>query len=143
MRLGPAARRVRLLAALAVLLALLAGTFWGNDDHFPFGPFRMYSIANKPDGIITETILWATTERGERVQLGFGSFGLRRAEVEGQLARFEEDPSLLEHLATAYQRVSSEEVALEEIRLVQIEHHLRGGREVRTESVVLAHWRSE
>ena len=50
---------------------------------------------------------------------------------------------MLEHLATAYESVSSEDVALEEIRLVQIEHHLRDGREVRTESVVLARWRSE
>ena len=142
-RLGSAARATRLAATVAVLVALLAGTFWGNDEHFPFGPFRMYSIANRTNGTVTESVLWGTTQSGERIELGFDSFGLRRAEIEGQIPRIEEDPTLLQHVATAYEDITSNGTTLEEVRLVEIVHHLRGGREVRSESEVVAVWRRE
>ena len=139
--LSSTGRWVRGLATTGVAVALLAGTFWGNDEPFPFGPFRMYSMTNSADGTVTESVLWARTEDGERIRLGFNSFGLRRAEIEGQIPRIERDPSLLEHVATAYEHFSSDGERLEEVRLVEVVHHLKGGREVATDSEVVAVWR--
>ncbi len=41
----PGGRAVRTVATLAVAVLLTAGTVWGNDDEFPFGPFRMFSTS--------------------------------------------------------------------------------------------------
>ena len=42
-------RAVRVAATAVAALLLLLGTVWGQDDDFPFGPFRMYSTAPEPD----------------------------------------------------------------------------------------------
>ena len=42
-------RQVRLVMTALVLVALLAGTVFGDDVHFPFGPFRMYSTTDRID----------------------------------------------------------------------------------------------
>lgn len=49
-RLSPWGRLVRLLVSVAYLSLLLAGTAFGDDDPFPFGPFRMYSTSTPPNG---------------------------------------------------------------------------------------------
>ena len=40
---------------IVVLGLLLAGTVWGDDDAFPFGPFRMYSTRNDPNAPVIST----------------------------------------------------------------------------------------
>ena len=70
-----------MLAAVTAVL-LLAGTFWGQDDDFPFGPFRMYSTAPDPTP-------WRNPGRGGHVSGRVVRFterngGIRRAEIEGQ-----------------------------------------------------------
>ena len=48
--------RVTRLGATALgLVLLLAGTIWGSDDDFPFGPFRMYSTSSPPNAPAPDT----------------------------------------------------------------------------------------
>lgn len=92
-------RRVR-LAAVAIVAALtVAGTAWGSDDDFPFGPFRMYATSGKATGTIRTADLVGVRADGTEEVLHAGDVGLRRAELEGQLPRFRDDPSLLALLA--------------------------------------------
>ncbi len=104
--LSTSGRRIRMLAITAVIAMLVAGTLWGQDDHFPFGPFRMYSVRNKLDGRIKGTLMEVVDAGGRvsTVEIRADEFGLRRAEVEGQIERFERDPGLLRHVARAYER---------------------------------------
>ena len=137
----PIGRGVRLGATMVLLVVVLAGTFWGSDDHFPFGPFRMYSVANKTDGAIRVPALEATTTSAQRMEIDFEETGLRRAEVEGQMDRLLADPSMLRHLATSYERLHEEADPLTELRLLEETNYLRDGEPYRTERRVLATWR--
>jgi hypothetical protein len=99
----PAAARARRLLAVAVVLALVtAGSIWGNDDTFPFGPFRMYSTRADPNAPVVSTRVVGLTAAGEEVKLSGGAVGLRRAEFEGQLDRIAEQPELLGLLADSF-----------------------------------------
>ena len=62
--LSRAGRTTRTAAFAVGLALLLAGTAWGQDDHFPFGPFRMYSTADDPDGAVLSTYLQAVDADG-------------------------------------------------------------------------------
>src|ERR1700753_434164 len=74
---------------------LLYGTVAGQDDMFPFGPFRMYATADKLNAPITDTRFEIVDTTGTTVALTEVTSGIRRAEIEGQLGRFQTDPSLL------------------------------------------------
>lgn len=139
-RLNPASRRIRMGAIFALLIAVITGTFWGGDDHFPFGPFRMYSVANKTDGEIRVPALEVTTESGKRMEIDFEVMGLRRAEVEGQIDRFLADPTLLRHLVTSYERLHGDSEKLVELQLIERVTYLRAGRTYRTDDHVLVSW---
>jgi hypothetical protein len=101
-RLSATGRRVRLAATTVVLALILAGTVWGTDDDFPFGPFKMYSTRADPDTPVVSTRVVGLTAIGEEVRLSGGQVGLRRAEFEGQLPRIVEHPQLLGLLADSY-----------------------------------------
>lgn len=139
-RLNATSRRIRMAAILVLLVVVVAGTFWGSDDHFPFGPFRMYSVANKTDGEIRVPALEVTTESGKRMELDFEVMGLRRAEIEGQVDRFLTDPTLLRHLVTSYERLHDSAERLVELRLIERVNYLRDGRTYRTDDHVLVSW---
>lgn len=133
-------RIVRLSAVALVLVLLLIGTFWGDDDMFPVGPFRMYSVTNELDGTVATVTFDAITADGERVELGAEAFGLRRAEVEGHLARLVDHPSSLQGLVAAYERLHEDGASIAELRLVEEASRLEDGRPVSTERRVLASW---
>lgn len=128
-------------ATVAVLVAVVAGTAWGQDDHFPFGPFRMYSTTTTDR--VTVVRFTATTAGGEDLVLRSADFGLRPAEVQGQVERVVADPTLLEAFAEAYAELHAESPPLDRVALVFGTHHLRDGREVRYDEVVLAEWRRD
>jgi hypothetical protein len=127
-RLRPAARRTRLAAAIAVLAVLLAGTVWGDDDTFPFGPFRMYATRADPDAPVVSTRVVGLTADGEEVRLSGGQVGLRRAEFEGQLDRIEAHPELLGLLAGSYAAKHPNAEELVEVQVVQRHFELSAGR---------------
>ncbi|WP_052091613.1 hypothetical protein [Modestobacter caceresii] len=126
-RLTPGGRRARLAAVAIVLALLLAGTVWGNDDSFPFGPFRMYSTRANPDTPVVSTRVVGLTATGEEVRLSGGEVGLRRAEFEGQLPRIGEDPSLLGLLADSYAERNPAAEELVEVQVVQRRIDLEDG----------------
>lgn len=139
--LSATGRRVRVAATAAVLAATLAGTFWGLNDHFPFGPMGMYSTRTDPNGTVGEVRVEGVSADGRATSIPYSQFGLRRAEIEGQVYRFIDDPSLLRHLYAALERSESAEdfVAL---RLVKRDYRLRNARAVSFEDRVLATWSS-
>ncbi|MGY1749867.1 hypothetical protein [Modestobacter sp. SYSU DS0511] len=126
-RLTSAGRRARLAAAAVVLALLLAGTVWGDDDAFPFGPFRMYSTRANPDTPVTSTRVVGLTPAGTEVRLSGGEVGLRRAEFEGQLPRIHRDPSLLGLLADSYAEHHPDAEELVEVQVVQRRFELSDG----------------
>ena len=102
-------RAVRLAVTALVAVLLLAGTFVGQDDDFPFGPFRMYSTRDDPDGAVVSTRVEAVSPDGRVLVVDERSTGLKRAEVEGQVQRFREDPTLLAALSRAHDRLRPDE----------------------------------
>ncbi len=126
---GPARRR-RLAAAGIVFGLLLAGTAWGQDDHFPFGPFRMYATRQRLDGSTTWYHVQARTAAGKLVDVPGSAYGLRRAELEGQIPRFVAQPALLSELLEAYERRVPDGPELVEIHLVKSRQRLHAGRPV-------------
>jgi hypothetical protein len=128
-RLRPAARRTRLAAAVAVLAVILAGTVWGDDDSFPFGPFRMYSTRADPNAPVVSTRVVGLTAAGEEVRLSGGQVGLRRAEFEGQLPRIEENPELLGLLADSFAEKNPDAEELVEVQVVQRHFELSSGQQ--------------
>jgi hypothetical protein len=126
-RLSPRGRSWRLAVSAAVLALLLAGTVWGEDDDFPFGPFKMYAGRAAPDGQVNSTRVVGVTPAGEEVGLSGGQVGLRRAEFEGQLPRLEEQPELLGVLAEVYADKHPGGPDLVSVRVVQRHFELRDG----------------
>jgi hypothetical protein len=126
-QLGPAARSARLAGAVAVLALLLVGAVWGDDDSFPFGPFRMYSTRADPNAAVVSTRVVGLTGAGEEVRLSGGQVGLRRAEFEGQLTRVEAHPELLGLLADSYAAKNPDAEQLVEVQVVQRRFELSDG----------------
>jgi hypothetical protein len=104
-RLSRAGRRWRTLATLVVGAVLLAGTAVGTDDWFPLGPFRMFTNRAAPTGDVRGVTIEAVDATGRSRTIGGGDVGLRHAELEGQLWRFEASPDLLASIAAAYASV--------------------------------------
>ena len=127
-RLSPAARALRLAIAGAVLALLLVGAVWGDDDAFPFGPFRMYSTRADPDAPVVSTRVVGLTAAGEEIRLSGGQVGLRRAEFEGQLPRIESHPELLGLLADSFAAGHPGAEQLVDVRVVQREFELSAGK---------------
>jgi len=127
LRLSPAARLRRLLATSVVLALLLVGTVWGDDDAFPFGPFRMYSTRNDPNAPVISTRAVGLTAAGEEVRLSGGQVGLRRAEFEGQIDRLRENPELLGPLADSFAESHPSAPDLVSVRVVQRRFELADG----------------
>jgi hypothetical protein len=124
-QLGRAAR-----AAVTVIGAglLLAGTLVGQDDVFPFGPFRMYSTTDELHAPVASTRLEAVDAEGTRFRLSDGMTGMRRAEIEGQMGRFRADPALLGSLAEAYAARNAGRPPLARVEIVVRHFTLAGGK---------------
>ena len=134
-------RWVRGLASTIVIGGLIVGTFWGDDDNFPFGPFRMFSTTNQLDGHVDAAEVWGVTSSGEEIQIEWDQIGLRRAEIEGQMPRFAEDPDALRHVATAYEHFYPEGPELVAVKLRERVQILKDGRpEGEPIVVLLAQW---
>ena len=135
------ARRARLLVTAVVFGLLLTGTAIGQDDAFPFGPFRMYATRDDPDGHVLSTRVEAVDVTGRVLVVPDTATGLRRAEIEGQVARFRAEPGLLALLSDAHDRLHPDEPAYDEVRVVERRYRLHDSRPTgdATEQVV-ARW---
>lgn len=132
----------RLAAAVVVALLLLVGTFWGDDDNFPFGPFRMYSTKQELDGEVRATEIVGLTDAGAWVPLPFSDFGLRRADVEGQLGMLEQPPvAVLADMAVAYDRFGRGEEEIVALRLLERTIDLENGMPAGETVEIVATWR--
>lgn len=119
------ARRLRVVATLIVPMALLAGSVGGEDDHFPFGPFRMYAVTTKPTGKTSSLKLEGVIGDAERRVLRIAEVGMRRAELQTQLVFYGEE--ILPHLASGYRRLHPDGPAVQELRIVYLTYRLEGG----------------
>ena len=126
--LTAAGRRARLAVTLVLAVLTLAGTFVGQDDDFPFGPVRMYSTRDDPNGTVVSTRVEAVDRAGAVRVVDERATGLKRAEVEGQVGRFRADPQLLGALAEAHRRLQPDEPAFVEVRVVEQAYALRDSR---------------
>jgi hypothetical protein len=111
-------RAIRVLVTLLGGALLLAGTLWGSDDHFPFGPFRMYATLNPPNDLVPDTRVEGVDATGAVVALTQGNTGIRHAEIEGQQERYATDPALLREVADAYANRNPAAPELVEVRIV-------------------------
>ena len=111
-------RAVRVAVAAVGTAVLLAGTLWGQDDDFPFGPFRMYSTAPDPDADAPDTRVEGVDTTGRTVELTEANSGLRRAEIEGQQRAYVENPGRLRQVAIAYSGKTPGAPPLKEVRIV-------------------------
>src|SRR3954471_21076056 len=95
-------RAVRVAVTALGAILLLLGTVWGQDDDFPFGPFRMYATAPDPNADAPDTRVEGVDADGHVVVLDEANSGLRRAEIEGQQQAYVDDPARLRQVALAY-----------------------------------------
>ena len=134
--------RVRAAAGLVAGALLCAGTVWGDDDNFPFGPFRMYSTKQELDGEVRATEVDGLTPSGEWVGIPFDDFGLRRADIEGQLVKLAEPPAeVLASMAVAYDRFGRGDQEIVALRLRERTFDVENGVPVAEEVETLAIWR--
>jgi hypothetical protein len=131
-----------MLATAAALVILVVGTLWGQDDDFPFGPFRMYSIRNELDGHIRGAVAEVGIENGNayEVEIRADQFGLRRAELEGQLSRSGDHTDVAKYLASAYNKLHPDET-ITRLRLYYETTSLENGRPAGEPSrTLIAEW---
>ena len=133
-------RRIRGAALIVVAVALLAGSIWGDDDHFPFGPFRMYSTTNTLDDVINTVRLEGVDAAGTTVTIRTQDLGMRPAEVNGQVARFRREPSRLKYLIESYARANPDDPPLVQITLKHGLWQLEDGRPIAYTEEVVATW---
>jgi hypothetical protein len=131
----------RLVATALGIAVLLAGTLFGTDDDFPFGPFRMFATTNEwsePISIARAEVADAT---GRTIELTPANSGVRRAEIEGQLDRFRTDPRALSGLADAYRAHNPAAPAPRTVTVLLRHHEIsRSGPTGRYTDEVVATW---
>lgn len=134
-------RRTRSVVTVITACLVLAGTFVGQDDDFPFGPFRMYATRDDPDGEVRSARVEAVDRAGRVRTVDERSTGLKRAEVEGQVERFVDEPETLGLLAEAHARLRPDESPLVEVRVVEQSYVLEDSHPTGEQSErVLARW---
>lgn len=111
-------RVARVAVTVAGVVLLLLGTLWGQDDDFPFGPFRMYSTAPDPNADAPDTRVEGVDTAGRTIVLTEANSGLRRAEIEGQQQAYIDDPGRLRQVAIAYAEKSPDAAPLTTVRIV-------------------------
>ncbi|THV38538.1 hypothetical protein [Glycomyces buryatensis] len=122
---------------LTVVALCLLTTFWGADDHFPFTPFKMYSFSQDLDGWADSTRLEYINTEGEHFGVNDQTTGFRRAELEGQLGRFREDPELLAHLAEAYENAHPDRPEIVGVEIYIRWYEIKDGYQTGAEEKVL------
>lgn len=94
----------RLGLTAAALVILMLGQLRDTNDYFPLGSLSQYATARDMNGTVRSTFIVADTVSGTqvRVPLNPRGVGIGRADIEAQLNRIIDDPSLLQGIADAW-----------------------------------------
>lgn len=143
-RLGRAGLLTRLVAAAAALGILVAAQLVDTDDYWPLGSLSQYGAPKDLNGTVRSVYLEARFE-GETeprsLGLSVASTGIQRGEIEGQLGRFIDDPSLLQPIADAHAALRPDRPQPEVLYLRRSIRQLSDGHVVgEPEIVTLAEW---
>lgn len=130
-RLRPAAKAWRAVALLTMTALFLGGTTVGDDDWWPFSPWRMFSTSTSPNGAVRSTFIQVRTAEAPQTwaqaPINPDNVGLNRAEVEGNLDRIARDPAMLGTLAGSHAKLRPDAPAWIGIRVVIRNYLLKGG----------------
>jgi hypothetical protein len=146
-RLRPLAKGWRLLLLLVLALLFFGGTRIGNDDWWPFGPWRMFATSTAPTGavaVLKIEVLAGTDPIWQPADLTPTSVGLNRAEIEGRVPQMTADPAILGTLIHSHARLRPDEPAWHAIRVVRSETLLSDGAPTgQTRDTTLITWAPE
>jgi hypothetical protein len=120
-------RGIRVAVTVLVVALGLAGSIWGTDDDFPLGPQLQFANADPPNEPVVVLRVEAVDTTGKRFELNERNAGIRRAEIEDQVNRFKDDPSLLRAVGDAFAARHPGASQLAEIDLIERRHELRDG----------------
>ncbi|MBI9114538.1 hypothetical protein [Sanguibacter suaedae] len=143
--LGTASKAWRLVAVVAALSVLTTSQFLRSNDFFPLGSLSQYAKGTDPDAPVRSTGMTALTTDGTEVEVSLNArgVGVERAEVEGQVQRIVDDPSLLEAIARGHAGLHPDEPRYVHITMHRTSQEMRDGtptgestREVLTEWTV-------
>jgi hypothetical protein len=129
-RLRPWAKVTLVAFLLAVTGLFFAGTTVGNDNWWPFGPWRMYSTSTPPSGSVVALkieVLEGTDPTWQPANLTPRSVGLNRAEIEGRVPQLTANPSILATLIRSHARLRPHDQPWHAIRVVRSEVLLSNG----------------
>lgn len=134
-------RGVQVAFPVVIAVLLLLGSFFGEDHHFPFGPLRMYSTKQELDARIRVLELWGSRGEDGWVRLNALEFGMRRADLEGQLGKLAQEPSaVLARLATSYERVNGSPLPYDALQFRNKIYQLEDGEPHSESSQVIDTW---
>jgi hypothetical protein len=142
-RLGRIGRTIRVMVALAGIVALVHGSVRGTDDLWPFGPMSQYAMTVPGDASITYTRISARTDAGTTVDvpLNIEGAGIARAEIEARTGEIVADPSLLQAVADGWARKHPDKPGYVKLELIRDTTTLVEGRvDGPPSSEVLATW---
>jgi len=123
-RLPRTGRAWRALLLLAVSALFVAGTWVGQDDWWPFSPWRMFSTSTSPSGSVTAMridVLIGDDPTWRPAPLAPSAVGLNRAEVEGRIPQITSNPAMLGTLARSHSQLRPDEPAWRAVRVVKHE----------------------
>ncbi len=127
--LNRARKAWRITATLLVFGILTAGQIVHTNDWFPLGTLSQYSYGRPLDAPTRAVRVMAINTDGEevRVPLSVTGSGVQRAELEGQLDRILEDPSILEAIARSWHGLHPDQPQYVELRLERVTHYIKDG----------------
>ncbi|WP_108718156.1 hypothetical protein [Miniimonas sp. S16] len=134
----------RLVATAAVLGVLATAQVVDTDDFWPLGSLSQYGAPKDVNGTIRSVYVEALFEgetQPRTLGLSAGSTGIQRGEIEGQLGRFIDDPSLLQQIADSYAELRPDRPQPEVLYLRRSVTQLENGRAVGEPTIeTLAEW---
>lgn len=128
-RLSTGSKVWRLAAAAAALAGLVLGQVHDTNDYWPLGSLSQYATGSDPNGQVRSLYMLADTTDGEqvRVPLNPRGVGVGRAEVEYQLDRILDDPSLLQSIADAQEALHRDRAAYTKLYVMRDNYQLVDG----------------
>jgi hypothetical protein len=136
----------RLIVVVVCLVVLTFAQLTDTDDFFPLSRLSQYALAPGRDGVVKSTYILADNTEGEqvRVPLNATGVGIGRAEIEGQLGRIIDDPSLLQAIANAWAELHPDQPQYQRLFLKRDIYQLVDGRPAGgRETIELAVWEVE